>query len=241
MDSKEILPGMIVTRQKCVLIEEVMVIADLHIGYEAVLENEGIHMPRMQTAAIRDALIELVDRYEPDRIAVLGDFKHEFSRNLSQEWEDVRYLLSMMTEWAEVTLIRGNHDNYLANICSRMDIPLLDSTILNGITLVHGHQSCDSRPLLMAHEHPSIRLFDAVGAFIRLPCFLYDRGRKIVVMPAFSPLAMGTDLTMAGPDDFLSPLLKGERTDSLEVYACSDIGLLDMGTLSGLRSLGWRE
>jgi len=237
MNSKEVFPGMVITRHKCALIHESMVIADLHIGYEAALESEGIHIPRMQTAAMRESLIGLIDRYEPETIVVLGDLKHEFSRNLDQEWEEVHDLLSMMLEWAQVILVRGNHDNYLANISSRMNIPLVDSMILNGITLAHGHQPCSSTPLLMAHEHPSIRLFDTVGAFIKLPCFLYDQERRIVVMPAFSPLATGTDMTVAGSDDFLSPILRGSRMETLGVYACSEIGLLDLGELSNLRSL----
>lgn len=235
MNSIEIIPGLFITRHKCALIDDSLIISDLHIGYESVLEDTGIHLPRIQTMKISEMLLELLERFEPSRIIVLGDFKHEFSRNLNQEWADIRHLLKLMTEWADVLLIKGNHDNYLANITSRLDIPLVESFSLNGISLIHGHHSSSSRPLVMGHEHPSIRLFDPVGASISLPCFLHDPHDKLTVMPAFSPLATGTDVSVAEKDDFLSPILRIKKTDSMEVYACSEVGLLYLGTISQLR------
>lgn len=235
MNSKEIIPGLFITRHKCALIEDSLIISDLHIGFESMLEDAGIHLPRTQTMKISEMLQELLERYEPSRIIVLGDFKHEFSRNLGQEWTDIRHLLTLMTEWADVLLVKGNHDNYLANITSRLDIPLVESLSLNGITLVHGHQPSQARPLLMAHEHPSIRLSDSVGVFINLPCFLHDPREKLTVMPAFSPLATGTDISVAAADDFLSPILRVSNIDSMEVYACSEVGLLYLGSIPQLR------
>ncbi|MFP4170673.1 MAG: metallophosphoesterase [Methanomassiliicoccales archaeon] len=227
-------PGVALTSDGCVTVNhgETLVIADLHIGYEGSLEEAGLHLPKVQTDDLRDRLLAVMDKYEPSRIVVLGDFKHEFSRNLSQEWRDVRSILSFMGEYAEVVLVRGNHDNYLATITSRMDIPLLDSYRVGDLTLVHGHRDCAARPLVMGHEHPSVKIRDSVGASIKLPCFL--RWGEVLVLPAFSPLSLGTDLSVARPSDFLSPVLRGRDVSGSAVYACSEIGLLSLGRLGDM-------
>lgn len=238
MEKIEILPGFSITSDNCALFEgDTLVLADLHIGYESVLEEEGFHLPRIQTQEIIDRLMTILDRYRPDRIVVLGDFKHEFSRNLHQEWNDVRQILSTLMDFAEVDLVRGNHDNYLATIASRMDIEVVDRLSINGVCMVHGHQMIEDRPLIMAHEHPSIRIFDSVGACIKLPCFVHFPREQVVVLPAFSPLASGTDLTATMQGDFLSPILSRIEVEEAEIYACSEIGLLPLGHLSGIKRI----
>lgn len=237
MERMEIAPGILISTDRCLFMDGILVIADLHIGYESALENEGIHLPRFQTVEISERVIDLLDKFEPDEVVILGDFKHEFSRNLNQEWREVQSLLSLIKGSAKVLIVRGNHDNFLATITSRMDIPLVDSLEENGITLVHGHKDCQSRPLVMAHEHPSIRITDRVGAYVKLPCFLHHADNGITVVPAFSPLALGTDLSTVYPEEFLSPVLKGKEMGEAQVIACSDIGLLPLGMLSDLQGL----
>jgi putative SbcD/Mre11-related phosphoesterase len=233
MDSVEVLPGVWISNGLCVYMKDqgLVAIADLHIGYEAALEEEGVHLPRIQTATMEDALIRIVEKYDPEKVLIVGDLKHEFSRNLGQEWSDVRSVLSLLCERAKVLLVRGNHDNYLKNIASKMDIGIVDRRRVGGITFVHGHSECAARPLVMAHEHPSLRIVDRIGAAIRLPCFIHFKKEDILVMPAFSPLAVGTDVTRVEPSDFLSPILRNCDISDANVYGCSEIGLLNLGSI----------
>jgi len=217
--------------------ERTVVVADLHIGYESSLEAEGVHIPRIQTAAIRDGLLNIIDRLSPDRLVVLGDLKHEFGRNLGQETRDVRSVLDAVRDRVEVVLVKGNHDNFLESIVSRIEVPVVPEYCAAGVDMVHGHKECGRRPLVIAHEHPSVRLFDSVGAFIKLPCFALLRKERLLVMPAFGPLTSGTDLTRATANDRLSPMLKGRDMSGAEIFACSEIGLLPLGRLSSLESL----
>jgi len=77
----EILPG-----GAALLTEEnVLVVADMHLGVEASLEYEGLSLPRVQTKKIADFMTKLIKAVSPSKVIVAGDLKHNFSRNLVQE------------------------------------------------------------------------------------------------------------------------------------------------------------
>ncbi|MDW5562539.1 MAG: metallophosphoesterase [Methanomassiliicoccus sp.] len=239
MDDIEAFDNVFMSSDLCLHLpeERTVVIADLHIGYESALEAEGIHIPRIQTKTVIASLSRLVDRYEPDRLVILGDLKHEFSRNLGQEMKDVRSVLDSVSDRTDIVLVKGNHDNYIENIVSRIQVPVVAQYKAAGITFVHGHLPCGERPLVMGHEHPSVKIVDRVGAYLKLPCHLWLREERILVLPPYSPLASGTDLTGVGPGDCLSPILKNCDVRRGEIFACSDIGLLPLGTLASLEGL----
>ena len=232
MNQLEVMPGLIITNQLSAMVDDTLVVSDLHIGYESVLEDSGLHLPRIQTETMRDSLMDIVDRYSPDRFLILGDLKHEFSRNLAQEWSEARRILGTLQDHGEVIIIRGNHDNYLSTIASKLGVELVDDYSASGIHFVHGHLPCENRPLVMGHEHPSVRLFDSVGAYVKLPCFLHFEREEVLVMPAFSPLAAGTDITSG--TGTLSPVLEGADLARAKVYGCSEIGILNLGEVGRL-------
>ena len=240
MDSLEVLPGAFISNDLCLYLKDqgLVAIADLHIGYEAALEEEGLQLPRIQTATIEDGLIRILEKYDPETVLIVGDLKHEFSRNLGQEWSDVKSVISLLRERSKILLVRGNHDNYLRNIASRMGIGLVDNVRVGGLTFVHGHSKCSTRPLVIAHEHPSVRIVDRIGAAIRLPAFVHFKKDEILVLPAFSPLAAGTDVTSAAPSDFLSPILAKCDISATNVYGCSEIGILNLGSIPLLSAVG---
>ena len=232
MNQLEVMPGLTITNQLSAMVDGTLVVSDLHIGYESMLEDSGLHLPRIQTETMRDSLMDIVDRYSPDRFLILGDLKHEFSRNLAQEWSEARRILGTLQDHGEVIIIRGNHDNYLSTIASKLGVELVDDYSASGIHFVHGHLPCENRPLVMGHEHPSVRLFDSVGAYVKLPCFLHFEREEVLVMPAFSPLAAGTDITSG--TGTLSPVLEGADLARAKVYGCSEIGILNLGEVGRL-------
>jgi putative SbcD/Mre11-related phosphoesterase len=219
-----------------------IIIADLHLGYEGVMQSEGVFFPRYQKNIILNRLERILDRLSPKEVIVNGDFKHEFSRNLSQEWREVKEVLDFLMKRTEVSMVRGNHDNYLKTILSKDDIELRDAYEKEDIILSHGHHEIirkENQILIMAHEHPSIRLRDEIGAGVRLPCFLYDEEAKILVLPAFSPLASGTDVVSTPTDELISPILKNHGCENFKVYAISDSELIDFKRVEELKR-AWR-
>jgi uncharacterized protein len=236
MSDVEIFPGLDISNDRCAIMrkEGIVIIADLHLGYESVLEDSGLHLPRMQNETMREGIERIVERYSPSKFVVLGDVKHEFSRNLPQEWGEVQRLLSYMQEGRELVVVRGNHDNYLASISAKMGVVMVNEYRVGGIAFVHGHMDTDLRPLVIGHEHPSVRLFDNIGAFVKMPCFVHMPSERILVLPAFSPLASGTDFTGLTSAEALSPILKRSDLSDAVAFGCSDIGLLRLGPLARL-------
>ncbi|MFQ5910431.1 MAG: metallophosphoesterase [Thermoplasmata archaeon] len=234
MDEIEILPGMKISRHHALYLEDedLLVVADLHLGYEGALLEQGVSIPRFQKKVMMERLKRLLRTYEPSRILINGDFKHEFSKNLVQEWEEVTEFLGYISGVADVKLIRGNHDNFLKTILSKKGLDLSMTSVLGGYIFAHGHNEVDREGMLvMGHEHPSLGLRDKIGATAKLPCFLVTP--TVVVLPAFSPLALGTDVTTL---DFISPPLRDVSSDESRVYAIEEkTGLLDFGKLRDLR------
>ncbi|MHC1709705.1 MAG: metallophosphoesterase [Methanomassiliicoccales archaeon] len=231
MQHIDVTPEIRIFNGRCAMLirSRTLVLGDLHLGIEASLELEGMQLPRAQARETMRRIDEMVKAEPPNRIVVLGDLKHEFSRNLDQEWSQVRKMLEHLGAIAEVTVVRGNHDNYLANITSSLGLDLVDEAVVDGIHLSHGHMADPGRPLIQGHEHPSARLFDGVGGYVKLPAFLYHERAEVLVLPAFSPLASGNDVSSLLSGDVLSPGLRELDMGEALVFGCSDIGLIRLG------------
>jgi len=209
------------------------VIADLHIGYESAMRMQGVSIPSYQKKIIMGRIDDIIKRYEPSRIIINGDFKHEFGKNLRQEWNETIELLDFIMERSDVLLIRGNHDNFLKTIASKRNIEVVPYYKNGRITVFHGHVNMPAEYSIIAHEHPSITIRDGIGATAKLPCFLV--GEDIIVMPAISPLASGTDIISAISSEYLSPVLRKRDVDSMEVYAINGDELLHFSKLGELK------
>jgi putative SbcD/Mre11-related phosphoesterase len=233
VDEVEVYPGVTITNDYALWIEEQMtiVIADLHLGFEGVLFEEGVAIPRFQKDEMLVRLERIMRRYNPKKLVVNGDFKHEFSRNLPQEWKEVSEVLDYLEDRVELNFIRGNHDNYLLTILAKRDFKLPRKMRRKGFTFVHGHEDIAWKGVLViGHEHPSVKLSDEIGASIKVPCFLVSK--SVIVLPAFSPLAYGTDVTQMSP---ISPPLKDYEFGEMEVYVVDDnLGLLRFGRVREL-------
>ncbi|MEM0344237.1 MAG: metallophosphoesterase [Thermoplasmata archaeon] len=188
--------------------ENVLVVADMHLGVEAALEYEGVSLPRVQTAKISEYMAGLMDLVSPSKVVVAGDLKHNFSRNLTQEWHGVGRFVKSLSGKASLEVVRGNHDNYLGVILREYGVPLKKEVTVSGVRILHGHAGRPGgKPVIMGHIHPSLRLRDGAGASVKNPCFLYNSEERILVLPALSVVAYGVDVVGQPSSDLLSPLL----------------------------------
>ncbi len=195
--------------------------------------EEGVSIPRYQKEEMLSLLSRILQRYRPQQIVINGDLKHEFSRNLGQEWDEVNEILDYLSSSAEITVVRGNHDNYLKTILAKKGIELFDAYEVEGVLFVHGHKIVSShakiRLKVIGHEHPSVLLRDEMGAQIKLPCYIYHRKESILVLPAFSPLASGTNIVSEWVE-YLSPMLRDVDMSEAELYTVSELGVKYAGT-----------
>src|SRR2546427_220871 len=126
MDRLEIAKGVEATRDFALLLrdERALVISDLHLGFEGALAEQGVSIPRFQRRVILERLGQMFDRTKAEQVIIAGDFKHEFSKNLVDEWVEVKQVLRFIRDRAKPVLVRGNHDNYLATILGDLNLPL---------------------------------------------------------------------------------------------------------------------
>ena len=238
MRYKDILPGIRITSDRCLVMDEgpTVVLGDLHLGYESALEQEGMYIPRINTDSIRDSLNDILYRYEPSRVVLLGDIKHDFRRSGFEEKREVRSIMNLLAEAAEVVAIKGNHDNYLQNIISDLGLLAVDYIDLMGFRLEHGHSDSGVRPVIIGHEHPSVRIPGSVGGGMKIQCFVHAERDGVIVLPPFSPFSSGNDLVL-DKSCVMAPALKQSDYASARLYGVTEMGIMDLGTLRDLEDI----
>lgn len=224
-----------------------IVVAELHLGYEEAMVEQGLFLPRVQLKKEMEMLRGILEKQGAKRIIVNGDFKHEFSRGGYREYREIGEMLDFLQDnFEEVKLVRGNHDNFLISPARRRGVELVDSCVLGDYYFLHGHkipldfESHEAGNIVMAHEHPAVAIYDEIGVKEKIPCFLHGvtrNNRRILVLPAFSPLSQGSEVNTIPPEELLSPLLKNYvEVDELEVVGISRAaGALRFASLRSLR------
>jgi len=231
---------------------DALVIADTHIGVEVAESRGGALMPRFQLEDVIEDLEADQETCGASRLIVVGDIKHSFSGSNEAENEEVeRFLRRCSMAFDRVDLVRGNHDAALEYRAEDLtNVAVHDLLLEEGVLFVHGHRPLSAYEdvrgdmadtVVMGHEHPAVALKDAVGVKEKLACFLYGTqdGRSVLVLPAFSYLASGTEINAVPVSQLLSPVLKeGFDVDRLHVTAVDrEAGILDFAELGELRSL----
>lgn len=218
-------------------VETTAVISDLHVGFEGVARLDGAAFPNVQKDYLLRKMELLFNRYSPQKVIINGDMKHEFSRNLRDEWNEVSFFVEWFKERADLTLIRGNHDNYLATIAGRYGLKPGDSLEYEGLLITHGHMPVETdKRLVIGHEHPTVRIRGAVGPLLKVSCFLVSP--SLIILPAMSRFSLGGDIlntSMWGR--YLSPLVTKERLKEGEIFAIADDEITPLGPLSLLRDM----
>ena len=218
--------------------ESSVVISDLHLGFEEEMNLHGLYLPKLQRDHVEGTVEKIIERYDPRRIIINGDFKQEFSRNLSQEWTDVIHFIERFEKRVELYFVRGNHDNYLKSILSKKNLVLSETYENERYFIYHGDSDRSFRKLtILGHEHPSVVLRDKVGGIFKIPAFVYNEESRIAITPAMSFFSSGTDVSesLINQDHF-TPVLKHAKTDKFRIFGITDeFGIVDFGYLADLQ------
>lgn len=149
---------------------KLLVVADLHLGFEFALANKGINIPS-QMPKMRDELIRLIERHQPDVLMILGDVKHGVPKISLQEWGDVPELFNTIKgKVREIRILRGNHDGRIDLLIPK-DIKIYPSSgasVDDSVGLFHGHawpnpRLLGCRFLITAHTHPTVSIRTSFG------------------------------------------------------------------------------
>ncbi len=77
--------------------ERVLVIADLHLGWEVTLAHQGIHVPS-QVPRLLEKLRKILEETHPKLLVLLGDVKHAVSKVELEEWKYVPEFFDKLVE-----------------------------------------------------------------------------------------------------------------------------------------------
>lgn len=221
--------------------KKMLVVADLHIGIESQLREQGIQSSS-QAKKMLNHLFEICEKLNPSEIILLGDIKHNIPSATIQERRDVRKFLEIIKEFGNIHIIPGNHDGFIHKLSSEeIIIHPSDGFPFENVGFVHGHRwpseeimQCEQ--IIIGHTHPTIMFTDRLQHKTFEPCwvkgeFLKDKLKEkyqssgnpeILIMPAFNPLCGGIAVN---PDGVTGPLGKIIDIENSMIYLIDGMSL----------------
>jgi putative SbcD/Mre11-related phosphoesterase len=205
--------------------EKILIIGDIHLGYEEAMISQGVLFPKFQFKETLDRLIKILNELDIKKVVITGDLKHEFGKILKTEWSDILNFLDFLLKKYEVIVLKGNHDPFLEFIAEKRKIILKPYYKINDIFICHGDKILDnldfysSKTIIIGHEHPAVSISEN-NRKETFKCFLVGKykNKELIVMPSFNVLTEGSDILR---NEVLSPFLK-QDIDDFEVYAIAD-------------------
>ena len=203
---------------------KILVIGDLHIGYEEYLTSKGVLIPKFHMKELEDKLNAILEKTKPKLIIINGDIKHEFGKISDEEWRNTLKVIDLLSKHARLILIKGNHDNILGPIARKRNVEVRDYHVSEGIYICHGdkiptgEEFRKAKTIIIGHEHPAITIDDSIRRET-YKCFLLGKYNKqnLIVMPSLNLITEGTNVLN---EKLLSPFLKD--INNFKVYVVGD-------------------
>ena len=225
----------------------ILVIGDLHLGYEEMLRNMGILIPENQIKEtikeIENILTEIKKKkMKVEKIIFLGDSKHSFGYKWKEKnyFKEVYEFLKSKFKEENIILIKGNHDT----IDYTYERKLKDFYIEGDIAFLHGHKQVNSifnkeiKTVVMGHIHPSITLSDKHNIKReRYKCFLIGSYKKkeVIILPSFLNIVEGTSLNEYQKEYKNSfSIIPKIRLLNFKIYIIGDKKTYEFGTVKQL-------
>lgn len=193
---------------KCLLLEEkgkkVLVVGDLHFGFEEALNNSGVFVVRKMFEEVKKEFEEVFEKIgKTDKVVLLGDVKHEFGRISSQEWKEILGLVDYFKEKCdELVVVKGNHDVMLSGLLKKKEVRFEKYYIWSDkVGFVHGDEDFSDiwnekiELVVVGHAHPAVKIGNNVRKE-KYKCFLEGKfkGKKLIIVPSFFDINEGSDL-----------------------------------------------
>lgn len=239
----ELLEGLAIAYIKSI---DSMVVSDIHLGYESRMAKSGVFIPKANLNKILGDFEKGLERTKAGSIIVVGDIKNDFSNVEQDEFNELYDLIKFCNDKkVELVLIKGNHDNFIDRYKESFRLKThVGQAEIGDYLFFHGDKmpripNKAPRMLISGHEHPSIGIVNGAGRSERLRCFLFGEYKriKLLVLPAISYFATGSDVNVHPESRLLSPVLKKAGIDSMHAIAIGYGSTLDFGTIGNLRKL----
>ena len=151
-----------------------LVVADLHLGFESeLLKRKGVAFP-IQHPIMLKRLTDLIEKYEVEILCILGDVKHTLGADCQYNWELIPEFLMTLQNMVKLYIIPGNHDGNLESLMPRnMKLENVRGKIIKdestSVGLFHGHawpsaELLSARIFVIGHNHPTLHRYKMVSA-----------------------------------------------------------------------------
>ena len=163
-----------------------LLISDIHLGKGEYFQQNGIPLTNKGDKSNFDRIYNLIDKFNPNKLIILGDLFHSkkaLSSNLKYDIEELtRYCKN------KIIFIEGNHDKG----CLIKNIIYLKK--MRSLNLIYSHEplNINQKNILniCGHYHPKFLLKDFKDQ-ISLRCFALDKYKNTLYLPAFGDLTGG--------------------------------------------------
>jgi putative SbcD/Mre11-related phosphoesterase len=207
----------------------ILVIGDLHLGYDSMIRNQGINLPFDQLEETKKELEIILKRikaiYTLKKIILLGDIKHHFSFQ-QEEISDLRNFLRFLEKYVSkenIILIRGNHDTFTLR-----DYELKDFYIEDNLAFTHGETSFPElfnnkniKTILISHIHPAVLIKDKVKIKKeKYKCFLIGKykNKQFIILPSFFSMTEGSEINEYSKGEKYQQIVPRNKLESFETY-----------------------
>lgn len=225
----------------------ILVIGDLHLGYDYMLRQSGVLIPERQLKDIISNLKEIFKKIKEEKrgkinkIIFLGDITHAFGFEFQErkEFLEITDFMKKYVSEDNIIFIKGNHDT--------MDYSygnMKDYYIDRDLAFLHGHKSFSEifdkkiRILVSGHLHPCIALEENPGIKREVyKCFLEGdfKGKKFIVLPSFFGFTEGTPVNDYKVDylEFFS-IIPRKDIFKAKIHVIGNDEIYDFGTVRDL-------
>lgn len=206
----------------------ILVIGDLHLGYDKMIKNQGINLPFNQLEETKKELEIIIKRvkalYTLKKIILLGDIKHHFQFQ-KEEIFDLRNFLKFLEKYLSkenIILIRGNHDTFTLR-----DYKLEDYYLYENLAFTHGEKDFlelydkKIKTVVISHIHPAVLIKDKINIKReKYKCFLVGKYKKkqFIILPSFFSITEGTEISEYKKGEKYQQLIPKNKLKSFETY-----------------------
>ncbi len=218
--------------------EKYLLLSDTHLGKAGHFRKHGAPIPRAIHERDLAVLTDLVARWAPEALVILGDLFHSA---LNNEWLDFERWLGQHPQ-LRVVLVKGNHDILPEVVYQHPNLtvhqeawqtgpfllthqPVADPVLhRGGLHFPRTDDKPESPYNLAGHVHPGVRVSIGMGQRVKLPCFFFAQCTGL--LPAFGQFT-GCATMHATAGDTVFAVLEGKRVlqyDEVRVYLshCAD-------------------
>jgi uncharacterized protein len=199
-------PAMIIRAGK----DQYLVVGDLHIGMERNMHERGVHVFNA-TEFMAERIKKIMKEFSLKNIIMLGDIKESVLYPDVSTSREIKGFFESLSGF-DIRIVAGNHDAHLGEI---VNLPITKELLVGNFALLHGEKNPSEKAMLSdylitAHNHAMVRIMDKNGAVYDQKVWLIaklnqagahrsykdvNKGIKLVMMPAFNSLIMGSELS----------------------------------------------